>query len=124
MDTLLLDQSTWDVFTDAAGNWAVASPPYGLAQDVASACRTFLAECWYDDTLGVEYFQQILGKTPPVSYFQEQLVAAALTAAPTTGDVYVAKARCVVTSFDPATRLVKGQVQFVDNNGNPGLIDL
>lgn len=124
MDTLLLDLSTWDVLTDASGNWAVASPPYGLAQDVASACRTFLAECWYDDTLGVEYFQQILGKTPPVSYFQEQLANAALTAVPTTADVYVAKARCVISAFDFATRLVQGQVQFVDNNGNPGAIGL
>jgi len=60
MDTLLLDLDNWDLTVDAAGNWAVASPPYAIAQDVASAIKTFqlqagpndpvLGECWYDNT--------------------------------------------------------------------------
>ena len=40
--TLLLDQTEWDLVLDASGNIALASPPYALAQDVASAVRTFL----------------------------------------------------------------------------------
>jgi hypothetical protein len=67
MDTLLLDVGLWDLTLDAYGNIAVAAAPYALAQDVASACRTVLGEVYYDDTLGVDYFGQSFGKTPPSS---------------------------------------------------------
>lgn len=56
MNTLLLDQTAWDLVLDASGNIAMASPPYALAQDVASAVRTFLGEVYYNTTLGVQYF--------------------------------------------------------------------
>ena len=79
MNTLLLDQSSWDLVLDASGNIAVASEPYSAAQDVASAIRTFLGEVWFDSTLGVPYLQKILGHAPPLSYLQAQLVAAAET---------------------------------------------
>lgn len=36
MKTLLLDQKSWDLTLDAAGNIAVAAEPYAIAQDVAS----------------------------------------------------------------------------------------
>lgn len=124
MKTLLLDVDTWDVCLDAAGNWAVAAAPYSLAQDVASAARTFLAEVWYDDTLGVDYFGQVLGRNPPLSLLQEFLVQAALGAVPQTADVYVKSAVCVIESFDPATREVVGQIQFIDSLGNSGSVSL
>ena len=41
--TLLLDPDTWDLTVDNNGNIAVAAPPYAVAQDVASAIRTFAA---------------------------------------------------------------------------------
>lgn len=124
MKTLLLDVARWDVCLDAAGNWAVADTPYSLAQDVASAVRTFLGEVWYDDTLGVDWFGQVLGKTPPLSLLQELIVRAALGAVPQTADVYVKSAVCVIQSFDATTREVKGQIQFVDSNGNSGSVAL
>lgn len=108
-NTMLLDQSLWDVCKDAAGNIAMARPPYALAQDVASAIKTFLGEVWYDDTIGIPYFAQILGKTPPVSVFQEYMVAAALTVPG------VVSAKCVLSAFEGRT--VTGQVQFTDING-------
>lgn len=110
MDTLLLDVSTWDLCLDAARNIAVASRPYALAQDVASAIKTFLGECWYNTELGIPYFQQILGKTPPHTYFQEQMVAAALTVPG------VVTATCVISGFK--NRVVTAQVQFTDDAGN------
>lgn len=116
--TLLLDVTTWDYVTDAAGNWAVAEEPYALAQDVSSAIRLFLGELWYDDTQGIPYFQQILGKSPTLAVFQEYMVRAALTVP------NVVSAVCVVESYDFATRMVTGQVQFVDVNGNNGAIAL
>ncbi len=79
VDTLLLDRSAWDLVTDANGNIAVASNPYSLAQDAASAIRLFQGECWYDTSKGVPYFTQVLGKLPPLAFVKSQFAAAALT---------------------------------------------
>jgi hypothetical protein len=111
-DTMLLDVGTWDLCLDANGNYAVATYPYALAQDVASACRTVLGEVYYDTTLGVDYFGQLFGKTPPTAVFSELFIAAALTVPG------VDAATCVISSFDLAARTVTGQVQFTDINGN------
>lgn len=118
MDTLLLDVDTWDLCLDAAGNIAKAQAPYAVAQDVASACREFLGDNWYDQTAGIPYLQQILGHTPPLTVFQEYLVRAAKTV-PT-----VVKAVCVITSYDASTRLVRGAIEFVTSDGKTGSIPL
>jgi hypothetical protein len=107
--TLYLDPGSWDLLADAAGNIALATPPYALAQDVASVCRTFSGEVYYDDTLGILYLQKILGKTPALNVLQGALAAAALTV-PT-----VETASCVISSF--VNRKAVGQVQFEDSNG-------
>lgn len=80
MNTLLLDQQRWDLCVDASGNIAMASDPYSLAQDAASAIRLFRGEYWFDTTQGVPYVASIFGQTPiPLAYIKSQLVAAALT---------------------------------------------
>lgn len=109
MNTLLLAVDTWDLVIDASRNIAVAMPPYALAQDVASAIRTFLGEVYYDTTLGIPYFEQILGKTPPITVFQEYMVQAALTVPG------VVTAKCNINSF--TDRTVNGQVIFTDDSG-------
>ena len=108
-NTLLLDQNAWDLVMDASGNIAMASPDYSVAQDVASAIRTFQGEVWYDTTQGVPYFQQVLGKLPPASVLVKYLEAAAMSVPG------VASARCTIQSFDG--RVASGEVQFVDENG-------
>lgn len=118
MKTLLLAVDTWDLCLDANRNIAVAAAPYQLAQDVASAIRTVLGEVWYDDTLGVDYFGLIYGKTPPLAVLQALLVKAALTV---TG---VVTAQCVINSFDRTKRLVIGQVLFTDANGKTHKVSL
>lgn len=109
MKTLLLDLSSWDLLTDAAGNIAFAEDPYTKAQDVASALRTFLGEVWYDTSLGVPYFQQVLGLTPPVTLFQELMVQAAKTVPG------VVAATCTIQGFED--RRVTGQVTFTTSDG-------
>lgn len=118
MKTLLLDVTTWDLCLDSGGNIAVAQAPYQLAQDVACAIRTFLEEVWYNDTLGVDYFGQILGHTPPLAVLQALLVKAALTVPG------VVSAQAVISSFSRSTRTVVGQVLFVDSNGKTGKVSL
>ena len=114
MDTLLLELNDWDLCLDASRNIALAKAPYALAQDVASAIKTFLGEVYYDTTMGVPYFTEILGKTPPVGVFQEYMIQAALTVPG------VASATCVIESF--TGRTVTGQVQFTDTSGTTGTV--
>lgn len=110
MDTLLLDRTTWDLVIDAAGNIAMASNPYSLAQDAASAIRLFQAELWYDVAKGVPYWGSILGQSPPpISLMKAKFETAALTVPG------VVQAKCYITSF--TVRKIGGQVQVTDTFG-------
>ncbi len=109
MKTLYLDQATHDLTLDGAGNIALASEPYSLAQDAASAILTFLGECYYDTTVGVPYWQDILGRFPPLSLFKADLVEAALTVP----EIVAAK----VFISDVAGRKITGQVQVTNVDG-------
>lgn len=113
-NTLLLDQDLWDLCADANGNIAQAAPPYALAQDVASAIKTFLGECWYNVLIGIAYFAQILGKTPPVNVFNAYMVQAALSVPG------VVSATCLISAFQDGT--ITGQVQFKDSNNQTGTV--
>ena len=110
MNTLLLDTVTWDLCKDASGNIAMASNPYALAQNAATAIRTFLGEVWYNTSLGIPYFQNILGKQLSPSYVKAQMVAAALTVPD------VVSAQCFITGLK--NRQLTGQVQVTDAAGN------
>ena len=105
MQTLLLDTVKWDLCVDAAGNIAVCSEPYSLAQDAASACRLFQGELWYDVNQGVPYWQAILGQMPPLAYLRAQYQKAALSVPD------VVSAKVFIANITP-TRVVSGQVQI------------
>ncbi len=107
--TLLLDRTKWDLVLDSNGNIAVASPPYALEQDVASAIQLFLGELWYDTTRGVPYFENILGQLPPMSLMIALIERAALTVPG------VVTAQCMLGSFN--SRAVSGQIKFIDELG-------
>ena len=109
MDTLLLNRDNWDIFTDASGNIALATDPYSRVQDVASACRLFIGELWYDTSKGIPYFQQVLGQMPPMSLVKDLMVKSALTVPG------VVSAQCVITGF--SNRTISGQIQFIDVDG-------
>lgn len=64
MDSLLIDNTYNDLLVDLSGNIAVTKNPYQLAQSVACAVRMFRGECKYDVTLGIPYFDTVLGKLP------------------------------------------------------------
>jgi len=110
MSTLLLTQDTWDLCVDALGNIAMATAPYSYAQDVASACKLFLGELWYNTSKGVPYLEEILGKLPTEDALRLYLTEAALSVDG------VVKADVIVNSFDGRT--ITGNIQFVDINGN------
>ena len=107
--SLLLDQSAWDLVLDINGNIAVASAPYSIAQDVASATRTFIGECWYNTSLGLPYWQQILGKLPPLQFISQKMVEQCLTIP------NVSAAEVTFQSF--TDRVLSGQIQIIDTDG-------
>lgn len=115
--TWLLNWEDGDSCLDANGNIAVASAPYSIAQDVATQMATFLGECWYDTTQGVPYWQQILGKNPPVSLITSALEAQALLVPD------VATAQATIFGINPK-RGVIGQMLVTDTDGNQSTIPI
>lgn len=116
MQTLLLDQTRWDLVKDAAGNIAVASPPYATAQDVASACRLFQGELWFDTALGIPYFEDVLGQQVPLEALKSFLQKAALRVPD------VVAARAVISGV--VDRQVQGQVQVTTSSGTVLPVDI
>jgi len=108
-NTLLLDRAAWDLVLDANGNIALASPPYALAQDVASAVKLFAGELWFDTVKGTPYFEEVLGHFPPASLLIGLVEKAALTVPG------VVSARCIIDSF--ANREISGSIEFIDETG-------
>ena len=112
-NTLLLDRTSWDLCIDASGNIAMASEPYSLAQDAASAIKLFLGEYIYDVTIGIPYFEQILGKNPPINYLKSQMVQAA-ESVPGIGSA-------IVYFSSVANGQVSGQVQVTSLTGDTSI---
>lgn len=108
-NTLLLDQTIWDLVLDVNGNIALAGAPYAIAQDVASATRTFIGECWYDTSQGLPYWQGILGEFPPLLYVSQQIQECALLVSD------VADIQVYFTKFQ--NRILSGQIQIIDTDG-------
>lgn len=110
MDTLRLDTKTWDLTVDDNGNIAVATRPYAIAQDVASQCRLFLNELWYDTTQGLPYLQSILGEAPPKAFLVAKLTQAALL---------ISGVVKVTVELDPLppTRELTGKIIITDDRG-------
>lgn len=115
-NTVLLNPNTWEFMLDSAGNIAIATHPYSIAQDVASACKLFYGELWYNTGIGVPYFEQILGKVVDIAVLKNYLIQAALTVPG------VVKANVVITGYNH--RELQGVVQFIDENGTQGQVSL
>ncbi len=109
MDTMLLDRAPWDLALDALGNIALASEPYAIIQDVASACRLFIGELYYGGSQGVPYFQEALGEFQPTQVIKARIVQAALTVPG------VLTAKCFLTTGP--NRAIGGQVQITTADG-------
>ncbi|ADP17944.1 hypothetical protein AXYL_04629 [Achromobacter xylosoxidans A8] len=109
MNTLLLDRTAWDLVLDAAGNIALASKPYAVAQDVASAIKLFRGELFYNTLPGVPYWEEFLGHQPPLALVREHVRRAAMTVPE------VASAICTLTSY--TDRALAGYVAITLQDG-------
>jgi hypothetical protein len=114
-NTLLLDQTAWDLVMDANGNIAMAAPPYAIAQDVATAVRTFVGDLYYAQDDGIPYFEKILGVSPPASLVLELINNMALSVSG------VVTSQTTVTSF--TERELTGYIEFTDESGQTTVVN-
>lgn len=116
MRTLFLLPETWDLALDSSGNIAVASDIYQQTQDVASACRTFARDLYYDQATGIPYFEQVLGQQGfPLALFKMHLEDAAKSVA----GVVSANAQIRL-----ANRVASGSILFTNEDNQTGQIQL
>jgi len=115
--TWLLDWATGGICLDAYGNIAVASAPYSIAQDAATQASTFLGECWYDTSQGVDWWGDILGKNPPASLVAS-LIEAQVLLVPDVESVIV-----TLAGID-SNRNGVGQMLITDTDGTTTAIPL
>lgn len=59
-----LDATTGDLVLDENGDLQTISGAEGVASDLAARLQTFARECFLDLGLGIQYFEEILGKHP------------------------------------------------------------
>lgn len=117
MKTLFLLPDSWDLVLDADGNIAVASATYQQAQDIASACRVFVQDMYFNQSAGIPYLSDILGKGRyPLSLYRQYLTDAALSV---DGVTSATVDLCMADG-----RLLRGQIQFTNENNQTGVISL
>jgi len=112
--SLYLSPATNDITLDASGSLAVCAEPYRIAQDAATAIKTYRGECVYDATLGIPYWTEILGKAPPIELMRSYFTQAALA------QVGAVSARVYLQSLP--NRGIGGQVQITDANGSTSFL--
>lgn len=109
MKTLYLNNDSWDLELDAFGNFKLKSNKDQIAQDVASAVRVFIGECWYDNTQGMPYMDSILGKNPSSAFLRAKIEAAALTVPQVVATT--------VTRLQLVNRVLTGEILIQDSLG-------
>ncbi|VEB99922.1 Uncharacterised protein [Cedecea lapagei] len=114
--SFLLDVDSWDLSLDAAGNIASTQNPYAVAQDAACSCSTFLGEAWYDTTLGLPYYERILGHWPGSQLINTKMATEAKKLP------YVQDAFCTVT-ISNGDRAASGVMTLTDTNNQQSTIN-
>ncbi|MCT8341934.1 MULTISPECIES: hypothetical protein [Photorhabdus] len=113
--SFLLDIKSWDLTLDDSGNISITDNPYAVAQDVACACSTYLGECWYDTTLGLPYYQRILGHWPGIQLINSKMQQEAMKLP------YVQSAICKAISGDERT--IVGTMTITDTNNQSAVVN-
>jgi hypothetical protein len=127
MDTLALDTGLWDLSTDVYGNLATVGdatpanaqtgPGMRLAQDVATRCRAWRGEVYFDTTQGINY-PTILGMAPNLAVVQNAFNTEALK---------VPSCETAIAQFSfnaGSTREITGTITVADVSGNSGAVTL
>lgn len=117
MRTLFLMPYTWDLSLDTNGNIATATSTYQRAQDIASACRVFTKDMYYQKSAGIPYLESIMGKSAyPIGLYQSELHRAAMSV---NG---VVSARIKLNQL--TDRKLTGMIEFTDIENNTATVGL
>ncbi|NNS07348.1 hypothetical protein [Erwinia sp. JH02] len=109
--TLQLDTSSWDLILDGNGNMAIAESGYSAAQDVASACLVFSGECYFDNTLGIPWKDEVLGTRPTPGFIARKMESEAKK-------LPIVDQALASVFFDKDTRQMRGAIRITDTDGN------
>lgn len=109
--TLLLTKD-WDVTLDGVGRIALTGDDYATAQNVANEARLFTEDAYFIQDQGVPHFIIELGHRVSASVLRSYLRRAALLV-PDVREVLSVQ----ITSFDPKTRTLTGDIQFTTVEG-------
>lgn len=117
MKTLFLIPDTWDLAVDTQGNIAIATEEYQQAQDIASSCRVFYGDDYYNKNDGIPYLESILGKGGyPISLYQRYLIdRSTLVDGVVSVDVKLQPLR---------DRILTGSIQFTNTKNLTGFVGL
>lgn len=112
-----LDTGAWDLMLDGSGNLAITDGEDSVAQDVASSCLVFSGECYYDNTLGIPWKTEVLGKAPTPGFIAQKMQTEALK-------LPVVDQAIATVFFDSKTRTMRGAIRVVDIDGNSAQANL
>lgn len=117
MRTLFLLPSTWDLTLDVQGNIATATSTYQRAQDIASACRVFIKDMYYQQNEGIPYLESIMGRNSyPIGLYQSELHRAAMSVDG------VVSANIKLNQL--SDRNLTGMIEFTDIENNTAMVSL
>lgn len=118
MRTLFLMPATWDLTLDTSGNIAIATDEYQQAQDIATSCRVFYGDDFYNKTSGIPYLQSILGQSKyPLSLYQQNLHDRAMLV----DGIVSAEVKLNTLNNE---RVLTGSIIFTNENGIQGTVGL
>lgn len=117
MKTFFLLPETWDLAIDTQGNIAIATDIYQQAQDIATSCRVFYGDDYYNKEDGIPYLERIMGKhNYPTSLFQRNLHDRALL---------VNGVVSVDVNLTPLeNRIMRGTIEFKNDQNLSGTVGL
>lgn len=117
MKTIFLRTDTWDITLDTQGNLAIATDTYQQAQDIASSCRVFYGDDYYNKTDGIPYLESILGKNNyPISLYQRHLHDRSMLVS---GVVSID-----VKLYALENRIMNGAIEFTNDQNLTGTVGL
>ena len=117
MRTLFLLPSTWDLTLDVQGNIATATSTSQRAQDIASACRVFIKDMYYQQNEGIPYLESIMGRNSyPIGLYQSELHRAAMSVEG------VVSANIKLNQL--SDRNLTGMIEFTDIENNTATVSL
>jgi len=115
--SLYLDPDSWDLTLNANGALKTVSNPYSIAQDVACALKTVLGECYFDNTIGIPYYEQLLGRPVTISTVISKLKTESER-------LSTVKSANVTLVPDRSTRVTKGYITITDTNSESSTLVL